>query len=303
MTYTEEMGSKWLRMSPEDEDMQSGKKIFFVTGRSKSGTTWMALLLNSHPEIFCDKSENNAFHQDMEILFFGKRTNEIHASEGTYYEARYSKLVKNGLLTNLITKCRKDGVVRIGDKTPRQSIKDILAVFNQTQVIVMMRDFRDALVSLAYHRKRHTQTWKDIFTSPDETEFDEGFIEEVLLGFEKHNDIKTYFEYADSYPEQVKIVRYEDLKLDAAGTLKGVFSFLCVNTDEEIIKKCIERNTFEKHSGGRKPGSENKEDFFRKGIVGDWKNYFSPANVAVFKRYGGESLIMAGYEKDNNWYL
>lgn len=300
---TKQMGAKWLRMNPEDEDLQSGKKLFFVTGRSKSGTTWMTFLLNSHPEIFCDKRENNAFHQDMEIFFSGKRTNEIHVSVGTYYEKRYSQLVKNGLLTNLIAGCPKDKVIRIGDKTPRQNIKNILAAFNQTQVIVMVRDFRDALVSLAYHQKRHTLSWEDIFTSPDETEFEERFIKGSLLGFEKHNDIKTYFEYADSYPEQVKIVRYEDLKTKAVDTLRGIFSFLRVDTDEQVIKKCIERNTFERHSGGRKPGSENNEEFFRKGIVGDWKNYFSPANVEVFKKYGGESLILAGYEKDNNWYL
>lgn len=83
--------------------------------------------------------------------------------------------------------------------------------------------------------------------------------------------------------------------------MKKVCSFLDVDTDEALIRACVAENTFERHSGGRKAGVKNRDTFFRKGIVGDWKNHFSPANVEVFKRYGGESLILAGYEKDDNW--
>jgi Sulfotransferase family len=78
-------------MNPEDGEFQSGKRLFFVTGRNKSGTTWMANILNSHPELFCDKSENNAFHPDMEIIFSGKRTSDIHVSVGDFYKSRYLK--------------------------------------------------------------------------------------------------------------------------------------------------------------------------------------------------------------------
>lgn len=303
MTHTEEANRKWLRWNPGDADMRSGKNLFFVTGRSKSGTTWMALLLNSHPGIFCDRTENNAFHQDMELRFFGKRTTDLHAAVGTFYENRHLSLVKSGLIANLITRCRKDTAVRLGDKTPRQSIKKIFEAFDRTRVIVMLRDFRDALVSLAYHRKRYTGTWEGIFAANDEAELDENFIKDALSGFEKCDDIRTYFEYAGLYPGQVTIVRYEDLKIDTGRVLKKVCSFLEVDTDEASIKECVEKNTFERHSGGRKAGVENRGTFFRKGIVGDWKNHFSPANVEVFKTYGGESLILAGYEKNNNWSL
>ena len=301
MTYTEEGSRKWLRWNPGNRDMRNGKNLFFVTGRSKSGTTWMALLLNSHPGIFCDHTENNAFHQDMELRFFGKRTTDLHEVVGTFYENRYLSLIKSGLLANLIARCRKDTAVRLGDKTPRQSIKKIFEAFNQTRVIVMLRDFRDTLVSLAYHRKRYTRTWEGIFSTSEETELAETFIKGALSGFEKIDDIKIYFEYAGLYPGQVKIVRYEDLKIDTGSVLKKVCSFLEVDTDESLINECVEINTFERHSGGRKAGIEDTDTFFRKGIVGDWKNHFSPANVETFKRYGGESLILAGYEKDNNW--
>src|SRR3712207_8037395 len=39
----------------------------------------------------------------------------------------------------------------------------------------------------------------------------------------------------------------------------------------------------------------------RKGVVGDWRNQFSPEAREVFNRYAGEELILLGYEKDRKW--
>ena len=39
----------------------------------------------------------------------------------------------------------------------------------------------------------------------------------------------------------------------------------------------------------------------RKGIVGDWKNHFTPASRAMFDEFAGEQLIKLGYETDNSW--
>ncbi len=59
--------------------------------------------------------------------------------------------------------------------------------------------------------------------------------------------------------------------------------------------------TFAKLSGGRKPGQENAGHFYRKGVIGDWRNHFNEENVAIFKEIAGETLIAAGYEQDNDW--
>ena len=52
---------------------------------------------------------------------------------------------------------------------------------------------------------------------------------------------------------------------------------------------------------GRKEGEENNNSFLRKGIVGDWKNYFNKESKKVFKEYAGRELIKLGYEKDFKW--
>lgn len=40
---------------------------------------------------------------------------------------------------------------------------------------------------------------------------------------------------------------------------------------------------------------------FRRGVIGDWRNHFSPAHTEAFKQIAGEALIQLGYEKDMDW--
>ena len=52
-----------------------------------------------------------------------------------------------------------------------------------------------------------------------------------------------------------------------------------------------------------KPGfeKENPGTFYRKGAVGDWKNYFTEESKKWFKEEAGDALILAGYEENLNW--
>ncbi len=52
---------------------------------------------------------------------------------------------------------------------------------------------------------------------------------------------------------------------------------------------------------GRFPGQENKKSFMRKGLVGDWHNYFTQEARELFAHYAGDELILLGYEQDQTW--
>jgi len=42
-------------------------------------------------------------------------------------------------------------------------------------------------------------------------------------------------------------------------------------------------------------------DAIPKGKTGNWKNFFSDQDIAIFKEIAGELLIKWMYEKDLNW--
>jgi hypothetical protein len=48
-------------------------------------------------------------------------------------------------------------------------------------------------------------------------------------------------------------------------------------------------------SGGRNPGEENRDSFFRKGVPGDWRRHFGDAVAAEFREQAGTWLDRFGY--------
>jgi lipopolysaccharide transport system ATP-binding protein len=52
---------------------------------------------------------------------------------------------------------------------------------------------------------------------------------------------------------------------------------------------------------GRKPGNEDTQAHERKGIAGDWRNYFTDRVSTEFKRCYGSLLVATGYEKGFSW--
>ena len=112
--------------------------------------------------------------------------------------------------------------------------------------------------------------------------------------------IRLYFETNN---QNMPIVRYEDMLVDAEKTMDKVLSkMLGEKTDSNRLRAIVEMNEFEKNvKNGRRRGEEDRLAFRRKGIRGDWKNYFSRQSAEIFNYYCGEALIKAGYEKDSSW--
>ena len=74
---------------------------------------------------------------------------------------------------------------------------------------------------------------------------------------------------------------------------------------EEVIRgnsrKITERHSFQKKAAGRQKGVEKQTHHYRKGIAGDWRNYFEPVHIAEFKRRYNDVLLKLGYETDPDW--
>ena len=67
------------------------------------------------------------------------------------------------------------------------------------------------------------------------------------------------------------------------------------NTDE-LIGSCLQKTDFSNLSGGRKRGAENRGSFYRKGIIGDWKNHLKHETLVEIEMYCGAMLDNLGYE-------
>ncbi|OGW56187.1 MAG: hypothetical protein A3D21_03710 [Nitrospirae bacterium RIFCSPHIGHO2_02_FULL_42_12] len=102
--------------------------------------------------------------------------------------------------------------------------------------------------------------------------------------------------------DTVMLVRYEDLVgPHSEDFFKKIFDHCKIELTEYDLQKLLDKYSFEKLSKGRKQGEENQRQHYRKGIAGDWKNYFSDDVKDVFKQKTGDLLIALKYERDMNW--
>ena len=83
---------------------------------------------------------------------------------------------------------------------------------------------------------------------------------------------------------------------DKSKTLRALNDFLGLSLDEQQYIYIINETSF-----NSKSDSDSHKSVKRKGKSGEWKNYFSDSNKAIFKAHSGELLIKLGYENDYSW--
>jgi hypothetical protein len=70
---------------------------------------------------------------------------------------------------------------------------------------------------------------------------------------------------------------------------------------QPLLTRILSRNAFDRKTGGRVPGAEDPRHHYRKGVAGDWRNYFTPRVTAAFKDRYGDLLVTLGYETSLDW--
>lgn len=97
--------------------------------------------------------------------------------------------------------------------------------------------------------------------------------------------------------EKIKVFRYEDLARDNFSFLRQLFDYLNIVMPENKFVALYNRHKFEKHSGWRKQGVEDQYSHYRKGISGDWQNYFDHSTESYFMQITGDLLEVLGYRE------
>lgn len=164
--------------------------------------------------------------------------------------------------------------------------------YGQKKIVVLWRDPKDIMVSWYFH------------SVVGNTHSNERFVESVrkncgisrpedvsvnLIDFIKYSfsgEMSPGFTWNDFYDrwrmdDSVIHVSYEELRRNAFSALKRISIDLGYNVEDEKIKDVVASNSFERMTG-RKEGDVDVKSFARKGIVGDWKNYFSQSALEEF---------------------
>ena len=277
--------------------------IFFIMGFLKSGTTWLQLLLDAHPEIACKGEAHfwDTFFEDLLKSVEHFNTRKQWLAETTFQglepfpgiEREDVAAVMRVVVPRVLARAARGKNVKLyGEKTPNtiHYIEPALGIFPRAKLVHLVRDGRDAAVSCWFHYKRVkpeqvAERWGGDLACFLETSAQQ-WAQETAKGHVA----------AERWPERVIEVRYEDLLAQPEATLARLLDFLGTDASAEAIQGCLAAADFETLSGGRAAGEEERGSFFRKGVAGDWREHFDEAMTRRFDALAGEQLRAYGYE-------
>lgn len=302
----------------------------FILCAPRSGTTWLVRALGAHPEVHA--TELRAFGHYVDVVHDHESAKpRLRITLDAYLDALLDPhtwqplgpsrdsvrddLVRDVYRTIQAHALRRTGKRMLVDKftpylgTAGEAVRSIRRLFPDAKIILLLRDGRDVAVSGVMHwltknvdrmsehqRRRRAFLVEKVGAPPDRF-----FTDDEVRQWAAH-----WREPIDSVEEAAGAlerldVRYEDMVADLGAELRRIYGFLGVAADDSIIRASVETSTFEAMSGGRSRGEDAPGAHVRKGVVGDWRNYFTLADASLFDREAGRTLAAWGYEPDGTW--
>jgi len=212
----------------------------------------------------------------------------------------------------------------VGDKSPLHTdyVDEIFEIYPDAKVIHVFRDGRDAAVSLMHHfwtlakdkslvserdaiydLEPEERTKRDAYRQDPEGFLASGesiFVEERLRQMAarwSRRVSKASRDGNELFGDRLFELSYEELSARPAENMTAIFELLGARTDDELVRRCVEQNSFESMTKRRK-GREDSGSFFRKGVVGDWRRVFTERDREIYEEVAGQTLLEHGYSLD-----
>lgn len=269
------------------------KPMFFVLGAPKSGTTWLQLALDRHPQLICKGEGKFHFFRQQLVkatesynAFMKTRTEQVFG-QATFPPVKIQEL--DAIFRAFVEGRLRGGggAARVGAKDPDFGLflPDFAAVYPDASYIHIIRDPRDAAVSMWRHMQRlHPGVdGRPMMEAMSDTARGwASYIANVRAEVEQSG--LTYFE-----------VRYEDMVLQPELELAHIFAFLDVDQDAGIIDDCVAATRFSVLSGGREPGQTADGSFYRRGVAGGWREDIDEEAGVRILAVAGRVALDLGY--------
>ena len=172
---------------------------------------------------------------------------------------------------------------------------------------LIVRDGRDVMVSAYFHflipgsEKNNAliQKWQRKMGPRDFTDVKKNlpsFIEVFSSTCKIGGKVTSWADHILSFKnstDKLMMIRYEELLTRPAEKMEEALSWIGHFHHHDVVR-VVDKFEFKKQSN-RDQGTEDRSSFLRKGISGDWKNYFTGEAEDVFYRFHLEGIKYLGY--------
>jgi len=238
----------------EISDLEVEKDDIFVASFPKSGTTWLqqvVYLLHNQEDKEGEIMEWKFPY--LEFIYPGLK--EIRKRKG---ERRF---LKTHLPYSFLPKEAADGSKKCKILYIYRNPKDVLVSYYFFARMLSFISYTGTMSDFAWQMMRDKVPYGPYFKHIDE-----------------------YIEAAKKHPDNVLILKYEDMKADPQKVISQIAKFLQVDVSSEKLTKITHEtsfgamkanpNTNYKHWDDFGLRNPNESEFMRKGQVGDYKNHF-----------------------------
>ena len=275
--------------------------IVWLASYPKSGNTWMWLFIKSYFNPPKKKFSLN-YHKDDPIMLEPFPDERMFDKLKINYE-NFFDLSKNWVnMQSLINLNNQTNYLKTHNAMCTINSHKFTNIQNTLGAIYIVRDPRDVLISYSsYMEKSMDETLK--FMLNKETyevgEFKKKIYNKTLLGSwsDHYNSWKNY------KSREIIIIKYEDMVNSPSSTFLKVLTYLSkiikIDVDHTKMDKAIEETSFknlkslEINEGFKTNPSKN--EFFRKGVVGDWKEKLNKEQVEKIEKAFEAEMIELGY--------
>lgn len=281
------------------------KNIIWLASYPKSGNTWFRVFLTN----LMQSTDNPANINDL-------AETSISSSRKIFDD--YTGLSSSDLTFDEIDKLRPD-VYRMQSKESDElifkkvhdkyyKVDDHQALFPSEVskgVIYLIRNPLDVLVSFAYHSARPVDKMIKTMNNPAYAFCDKN----TKLANQLRQILGSWSDHVSSWTEQkeipVHVMRYEDMMTDTLKTFTRAVSFIGLPSSETEIINALNKSDFkvlseQEKQAGFKEKMIKSEAFFRKGVIGDWRNHLTEELKDEIIRKHKTIMQKFGYLDRNN---
>ena len=202
-------------------------------------------------------------------------------------------------------KLKKDSPFVVKETSQAIFARELIESYPEIKIISLVRDPRDVLLSFSNHLKLSHEDVFGKMISMDHFELDEndpdlkeGYKRSLLGSWSNH-----YLSWKSYKGRELLFLKYEDLVKNPYENFHKVLTYLKnfvpLELDSEKIRSSIKITSFE----NLKKNEEDEgfieqgmsREFFRKGIIGDWKSSLKPELLKKIESKFKKEMIKLGY--------
>ena len=274
--------------------------ILWLASYPKSGNTWLRLALQSlrRPQETVDLNDRRGRSLSASSRFLLDRTLNVESSDLTPEETEIARPQCYEQLAASIPGCV---ILKAHDAWTLTCAGTPMFPASATGgVVYLTRDPRDVAPSLAHHLGSSIDAAIEQMADPDHimsasSELILRQLPERLLSWSAHAE-----SWLDSSGLRLLLVRYEDMIADMPKVLTQVVQFAGLHADVTAIERAVESVRFStlraaEERQGFTEGPAGIQRFFRRGVVGGWRDELTPAQVERIVMCHGTMMRRLGY--------